>query len=438
MSTNESLPKNDLINRLKEINALYLNALNIKLKMDDFEPEDTYIRNVVVPSFPGEGEAKAFEDAIDHSEGNAIEKMSRLYKSHYYPEKPAEPKINPFKEPKDVELSKKQAVNSLVSKIAIVIAALFILGNLQNIFDGGFILSEALFTLGVPIVGIFLFFYFKKRSNAVKAEIQKNYDKALEEYNKEKDTVQQQYDNELKDFEEKCQNYEIKHNDFLNAYSEWRKIYIQHLNEEAEIEEKLEADRVAAVNKLAEEEYAPAVEKLFENNDLIANEYLPSLETITHLLASNRADNLKEALNLFEDIMYRERQLELQREQENQRIYEEELHRKDEERRYQEEKEFREQQEWNRRQEELERQRQAERHYREEKEFRERQEQSRQQEERGRQRLEERRYRDEEKARAEQRRQQDRATQRQCNTCALVGHCSVAFTRPNCASFRPR
>jgi cell division protein FtsW (lipid II flippase) len=33
---------------------------------------------------------------------------------------------------------------------------------------------------------------------------------------------------------------------------------------------------------------------------------------------------------------------------------------------------------------------------------------------------------------------EDRDTRDQCNRCAQVGHCGMAFRRANCASFRPQ
>lgn len=66
---------------------------------------------------------------------------------------------------------------------------------------------------------------------------------------------------------------------------------------------------------------------------------------------------------------------------------------------------------------------------------REKQERDRQYEEN---RLRQEQQRKDERAESERRRQEDEATRRQCNTCALCGNCSMAFRRPNCASYRPR
>ena len=221
----------------------------------------------------------------------------------------------------------------------------------------------------------------------------------------------------------------------MKDYQAWREIYIQSVNEEAYILDKLEADRVSAVKKIYEERYTPAVAALNETNDLITDEYLPVLNVIIDLLKSGRADDLKEAINLFEDIVYRERQLALEREKEEQRRLEEEQRRRDEERRHREDMQFRKDQERQRQREEERRQQDAERRHREEMDQRERQERDRQNEER-RRADEERRRAD--RAELDRKQEEERNTRDQCNRCAQNSHCSMAFRRPNCASFRPR
>jgi len=222
---------------------------------------------------------------------------------------------------------------------------------------------------------------------------------------------------------------------FVRAYTEWRGIYLESRREEEDIAEKLEEDRQAAVNAINKEEMLPVLQELSDTNDLVSMNYLPVLETLIDLLKDGRADDLKEAINLYEDIVYRERQLELEREKEEQRRWEEEQRRRDEERHHKEQMKFQQDQERQRQREEERRQQDAERRHREEMDQRDRQERDRQNEERRRADEERRRA---ERAELDRKQKEDRETRDQCNRCAQAGHCSMAFRRPNCASFRPR
>lgn len=161
----------------------------------------------------------------------------------------------------------------------------------------------------------------------------------------------------IKEYESECTSYKLRRQDFLDAYSEWREDYIKHLREEEGIEEKLEEDRTREIRKIYDTQYVPAKDKLDACNDLITEEYLPVLDFIIDLIKSKRADDLKEAINLYEEIVYRERQLKLQREKEEQRRREEEIRRADEERRHREDMKLREDQERQRRYDEEQRQR---------------------------------------------------------------------------------
>lgn len=435
MSNNENLSKNELILKLKEIYTSYINALNIKRKMENFEPEDTYPRDVIVPTFPGEyedeDERESWECSIVHESEDAIEDMGELYDSSYLPKEPEKPVFPEYPESCNVEAS---AVGKKYG-IRVLVCGFFGICALPNLFGG-----DVAGTIGclilIAICGFFIFDAYRRYSKAKKddavilTEMQR-------QHNEDVETKTRQYEEALKVYKNNLVSHNAKRENLLSEYAEWRKIYIQHLEEEAEIEEKLENDRIAAVNKISSEEYVPALEKLADCNDLVSEEYLPALETIIELLRTNRADNLKEAINLFEEIMYRERQLQLQREQEEQRAYEEELRRQDEERRYQEDKAFREQQERQRQYEERERQRQEERRYQEEMKQREMQEFRREQQEKERLRKENL------KQQAELQREKDRlwkAGSAQCRACAYAGRCNMMVHNhaPTCTGFKPR
>ena len=107
MSNNENLSKNELILKLKEIYASYINALNIKRKMENFEPEDTYPRNIVVPTFPGEyedeDERESWEYSIAHESEYAIQNLGELYDATYLPKAPEKPVFPEYPESCNVE-----------------------------------------------------------------------------------------------------------------------------------------------------------------------------------------------------------------------------------------------------------------------------------------------------------------------------------------------
>lgn len=429
MSTNETLSKNDLITKLKEIQTLYINAINLKHKMEEYEADDKYPRKIIVPKFPGQKDISFLETEMEHEVDNAIEILDNFYDLHYLPAKPTEPTFPPFPEKYTKETEETKETNKL--RIGACIFGLVV--GLLSLTSG-----DTLGTIiSILIIIVCCYFLYRSRQKLLKAK--ENDANKLKELQKihtdDVESKTKQYEIDTETYQKQLDLHNSAKETFLNEYKLWRNTYLQHLEEESEIEEKLENDRIAVVTKMFEEEYTPALNALKDCNDLVADDYLPALDIIIDLLTSNRADNLKEAINLFEEIIYRERQLQLQREQEEQRRYEEELRRQDEERRYQEEREFREEQERQRRYEEERREQEAERRHNEELKQLEQQERNRQREEKLRLDNERRKM---ERAELNRKIDEDRATQRQCNTCALVGNCGMAFRRPNCSSYRPK
>lgn len=431
-----SLNKNELVAKLEEISFLHHKALSIKHKMANFVPEDNYDRKVTVPVFPGEykdeEDREVLECAIDHEDEDAIEQMAEVYDEMYHPKKPSEP-IKPTYNGADTKKSKeKQRKLRLVSYIGLGVAIFFLIGALVGTSDTPEALPAILIIAALGAAAFVGGLFLGKKEKAVEDKLEAE---AKAEYDKKIATLNNEYKNTIKAYEDECKTYAPIRQAFLKKYADWRKIHLDSLAEEAKIRNLLEADRQTAVAKIESEEFTPVLKELAEVNDMLTTDYLPAVDTIIDLLKSGRADDLKEAINLYEDMVYRERQLQLQREREEQRRREEEQRRRDEERRHQEEMKFQREQEYNRQREEEKRRQDEERRYREERTLQEKQARNRQYED-NRRRQEERRR--EEKAELERKRQQDSATRRQCNTCALASHCSVAFTRPNCASYKPR
>lgn len=435
INENDKLQRIELIKKLEAISALRDKAIEIKSKMNNFTPEDNYERKVIVPLFPGNykdnNEREEWENAVEHEDEDAIEQMAQVYDMCYQPREPRKPeeeKQPRAETPLTDEYKKKKGFLPLVCGFVAVCA--LISGGL---FSGDTLTMVLNIAIIVPcVVGLLLFY---NKINKLKATDEKNTKLALENWEQRKKGNEQKYEQDIKNYQALMNSFKLSKANFVDKYSKWRASYLESMNEEAEIEEKLEADRADAVAQIEKDEFLPVLQDLDTLNDLVTTDYLPALDTIISLLKNGRADNLKEAINLYEDILYRERQLDFEREKEEQRQYEEELRRQDAERRYQEEKQFRENQERERRYEEERREREMERRHNEEMKQREQMELNRQREER--RRLEDERRRND-RAELNRKMEEDRATRHQCNTCALVGHCSMAFRRPNCASYRPK
>ena len=437
MPQNESLSREELLNKLNLISNLYEKAKQIQEEMDSFVPEDYYVRDVVVPEFPGQYETEKqralWREKLDHTYAGAVELAERTHREVYSPKEPAKPKLTKFVKPQNHELQEKLTKSKNRFYVGAGVGIFFFLGIFSCMLSGDWDVLP--FVTIVALAGAAAFWFFHKKYNETKLVEEKQIAEALDAHNRQQDEIKAEYAKNMKAYEGEIAVYEEKLSKFLEEYAAWREIFIASQKEERLIKDQLEKDRQTAVEKIYKETLQPVLDALNEENDLVSKEYLPVLRIITDLLRSGRADGLKEAINLYEEIVYRERQLQLQREQEAQRRYEEEQRRQAEERRYQEEKKFREDQERQRQREEERRQQEAERRHREEMAQRDRMERDRQNEERRRAEEDRRRA---DRAELDRKQREDRDTRDQCNRCAQVSHCSMAFRRPNCASFRPR
>jgi hypothetical protein len=437
MDQNDNLSGAELIGKLENISGLYAKTLEIQQQMEDFVPEDHYERKVEVPQFPGEYDTEKqrqlWREKLDHTYEGILELAERTHREVYGPKEPEKPQKKAFVNPEDTAFTQKRDKFNRYSLIALGVSIFFLLGAIFGVDEST---SDTLPTIYIIVaLGAALFGFLKYKVKTMDDAASVKRAEALAAHDRQHEERMEEYAKQMESYESEKAQYEVKLQKFMEDYRAWREIYLQSLAEEAKIAKNLEADRKAAVEKIYQEHYLPAEAALNEANDLVAENYLPVLKMLIDLLKSKRADDLKEAINLYEDIVYRERQLALEREKEAQRRREEEQRRRDEERRYQEDKRFREDQEQQRRHEEERRQQDAERRHKEEMEQRDRMERDRQTQER-RQREEDRRR--QERAESDRRQREDRDTRDQCNRCASVGHCSMAFRRPNCASFRPR
>lgn len=426
------LSREDLIAKLQNISGLYKATRSIQAKMDDFEPEDNYPREISVPEFPGnfsKEEQTIWVERLDHTAEFAAKVAEGGHRKAHAPEEPKKPVIKEFQKIHDTKLADAQSKFGCLSYVAAGVCGFFLLGSVV----GGADSSTLPTILGIAAIGGVAFFLFRKKVAAAKAEEEKKNAQALAEHNRRSEEIMAEYKKKKEIYDKDLAEYEIELKQFMEEYLAWREIYLQSVDEEAEIADKLEADRVAAVNAMYQQEYLPAEAALNEANTLVSEDYLPVLPVIIDLLRSSRADNLKEAINLYEDLVYRERQLQLQREIEEQRQYEEELKREAEERHHQEQMRFKENQERQRRQEEAQRRSDEERHHQEQMKLQQDQEQQRRREE-------EKRRKDEARRQREYEDQQRSAASAQCRACANVAHCNMRIHNktPNCTGFRPR
>jgi uncharacterized membrane protein YeaQ/YmgE (transglycosylase-associated protein family) len=364
---------------------------------------------------------------------DAIEIAEQVHRKFYAPKEPEKPRLKEFQKINDKELQNKQSQFGCLSQVAAGIAGFFVLGALLNLNDEYGALPTILIIAAIAVAA---FFFFKSKAKAAKAAEDIQNANALLAHNRQQEEIMAEYNEKMKVYQKETAAYEVALQDFLAAYALWLKDYIASEQEEERIADQLEEERQAEVRKIYEEKMLPAKAALNKANDLVSEEYLPVLNILIKLIESSRADDLKEAINLYEDLVYRERQLQLQREQEEQRQREEEQRRQDEERRHREEMKFRKDQERQRQYEEEQRRQDEERRHREETKFREDQERQRRHDEEQRRREQLNRAREE----REQKAAQWNAANAQCRACAYAATCDMKIHNrtPNCTGFRPR
>lgn len=404
------LGKNELIEKLEKIQKRYLDTEQFRLAMALYRPEDSYKREIAVPQFPGESDEKIrkeWRQCWDHQSKDAIEIAKDAFRVTYEPPKPSDPRLKEYRGPVEGEEGSFAPWGCSIA-FAVFLGAIALIALFMS--DNDLTTTACYVVLAISVLPLVILTLIKLVKKAIYAGSVK---KCKKEYNQYVMEEKAKHEVVLKNYEAKLAAYEEKRDAFLAEYIAWREIYIASQEEEDRIAEQLEADKQAGVQKIREEKLAPAEAALHEVNDLVPEKYLSVLEDLIDLLNSGRADDLKEAINLYEEIAYRERQLELQREAEEQRQLEEALRQEEESRRHKEEMKFLKDQEWQRRQDE-------ERHRRAE--------DRRLQEEKENQRRAEQQAADRAKREAENR----------CRHCANYRTCTLRLSKPqNCSGFRP-
>lgn len=425
------MSKNELIEKLNVISQRYDDVCRVREKINAITPVDNYQRNVAVPSFPevgGEESRQLLINTIEHKGKDALDSAKIAYEGVCPPPKePQKPKEAVFKSPPK---PKSQGAFSALSIVSIFISLFFFAGLIFSNFT-----PEIIWTVYV-IVAIGVFFALVAimclvAHLAIMLFAKSKEKIAKERFENEQALVMEKYSEELRKHQEELDLYRESEQAFLNEYLDWREAYLEHLNEEEGIKAQLEIDKGLLIKELEENELEPALAKLNEANDLTSEEYLPVIDKLISFIKSGRADSLKEAINLHEEILFKERELQLEREKEERRQYEAMLRLAAEQALHEAEMEFQREQEAQRQAEERYRRQENERRHREEMELLEKQESNRQAEAR----REESRRKHEETAAMYR---DYHATHRQCQSCANMTHCRMAFQRSNCASYRPK
>ena len=364
--------REELLNKLKEINSIYLESEEVLKEIENVEVEDNYERKLEMPKEPR--------------------------------------KLEEQEEPTIFYLTKEEQIKSAKYFIKLPIAfliATFVQVGIYFIAKGGisgkgddadkiqtsftnFTFAMIFIFLGVVLVFLALnvlkyFKAIKKYENERKVAVdayrlkKAEYDKYLER--------KEQYNKELEEYENKVQECE---------------------DEENSIQEKLDKEKESIQEKIRNEKYNPIIEKLKETNNGLLNEgfNLKDLSRVISIIESGRADNIKEALHVLDEIKYRESQQEFERyklqKEEEARLRQEE----EEQERYEEEM-------WEadrRRQEDLRREAQQ---------------------------------RNEDLAREEKRLREERSRNHrdavsQCSNCRNIHHCRNYGKFANCPNYRPR
>lgn len=369
--------KEELLKKLEEISRLHKRTLVIQQKMVDFEPEDTYERKIEIPTFPGDFEDENERDelalSVHHTDDDAIEQMAEEFDSRFCPREPQKPA-------EEKQPAPKTALTDAYKKSKGWMPVVAAFAGICSLLSGGVFSGDAMtviLNIIIVLVCAVVIYLSYKKLQELKAEDEKNTVLAMKEYENRKQEQAREYAQSMQAYQSRLEAYTPVKADFIEKYTAWREVFLERVKEEVKIEEKLEADRQAGVKKIEDEEFTPVLNELTELNDLITAEYLPALDIIIDLLRSGRADSLKEAINLYEDIVYRERQLQLEREKEEQRKHEEALKLEAAERHHQEQMAFQKQQEYNHQQEVKQKQEADDRRHAEEMRLRETEERNR-------------------------------------------------------------
>ena len=252
--------KQNELKKLYELRDIYSDLVDVKKKIHNVKVEDNYERTVIVPNF----------------------------------------KVQP---PEEVEKPQEQIMSKKdFLKLRLHFAFSIIFGS---------IVAGIIFLSFLIAPGIELFLTFIGIVATVAAINVIKYLRAVSDYGKYKSGSEKMYQIEL----EKYEKYRRKRHAYNERVKEYENIVKKHNEEEANIKNKINKEVEKIQGEIRKKEYEPIWNKLCEKSkDVLSEEYFDDIYTIIELMENGRADSIKEAINLSEQIKHREKQLELERE----------------------------------------------------------------------------------------------------------------------------
>ncbi|MBR5272814.1 MAG: hypothetical protein IKU25_05400 [Clostridia bacterium] len=306
----------DLVIKLEMIKDLYSRVSAAKTKMNNVKHTvvDDYERTVHEPDFKGRWGERVYRAVL---KSGTQEDLLTIYKDYFTPEKPTKKMpTKPMEYKKKEKENEKNNHKSVLLKSVIIAIVAFICLVYFFVKKGGNT-GEAWLWL---ILAVALLFFAMASYIKGKVKLKENaenrtekYEAKLEKYNQKVAAINEQYEKEMEAYNAKVKEYNDNQESFIKDCEELLAVQKSIEEEEADISRKLEQKRAQEKDRIYREEYIPAFEAFEENNDLVSDDYVYAIGEFIALIKNGRADSLKEAINLYEEIQHRERELELQR-----------------------------------------------------------------------------------------------------------------------------
>ena len=359
----------NLLIKLDQIIELYDEVHALTLKMDDIEVADQYPRSVVVPEFPGKYKSEKLKNdvmrAINHEATNAEEIAYERYRNLCYPAKPKKSKAIEYVKQDNEKHETIQRRFGFLYKVSLVGFAIFAVNVLVNYktLPNVIPVLSAIAAAFAALFFVFLAAVFISKIMVLKKESQKQ--QSVAQKNEENKKV---YAQKLKEYNAAVSSFNAECESFAKEYAGWKAIYLEHLQEEKEIAQKLASNKKSLQDDFYAKNIAHLDKQLKEINDIVPNKYMDhhKLCALKNLITKDGISDMSLAIERYEEHQeeierlrrqhYQEmrradeeerrhqEEMSFRKEQERQRKSEFEQHCRDEERRHQEKMHFREEQ----------------------------------------------------------------------------------------------
>ena len=205
------LTKKELIEKLKSISSLYDDVIEIEEEMENFEPEDIYEREVILPKFPGkynsEEERRAWAEVVDHSDEYALEDVKKAHIHFYAPKKPAEPKLEEFKKIEYSDLKNKESKFKGLFIAAMSVSVFFFLGFICNIRELNKEYSAMPTIFAIAVISALLAVAFRFISNSAKKASDVKNSEALLAHTSKQNEIISEHNAKMKAFEKEYEDF---------------------------------------------------------------------------------------------------------------------------------------------------------------------------------------------------------------------------------------